>query len=101
MSWIENKIKGLVINRIVKKVVTWLDGKKTIIGLINIALWAVIYAVPVVAPQHIWVVAIAQHIKDALESGGIVLDGALFNAGLGFTVVGLIDKIRKLIKKDK
>lgn len=99
MKWIEEKIKGIVLNRVVVKVAAWLEGKKTVIGAINMLLWIAIYAIPAFTPQYNFITVYATMIRDALQSAGIDLDNELFNAGVGFTVVGLIDKIRKLFRK--
>lgn len=99
MKWIEEKIKGIVLNRVVVKVAAWLEGKKTVIGAINMLLWIAIYAIPAFTPQYNFITVYATMIRDALQSAGIDLDNELFNAGVGFTVVGLIDRIRKLFRK--
>jgi len=100
MSWLKDKITSLVVDNLVGKVAAWLTGKKTIIGAISLLLWAVIYASPIVFPQYGWIVPLATHVRDALQSAGVNLDTSLFSTGVGFTVVGLIDKLRRMFKKD-
>lgn len=101
MSFIEDKIKKLVINRVVIKVVEYLKGKKTAIGAVSFLLWVAIYAMPAFTPQYNFITQYAVVIRDAMQAAGIDLDNELFNAGVGFTLVGLVDKIRRLFKKDK
>ena len=98
MSWFKDKIEGLVLSRIVGKIVKWLDGKKTAVGALNLLLWVAIYAVPAFTPDYNWITEYATKIRDLLLAGGINLDADLFNVGVSFTVVGLADKFRKLYK---
>lgn len=96
MSILENPEK-LVVK--ITKPVKFIDGKKTVIGATSLLLWVCIYAVPAFTPQYSWVTVIATQVRDLLQASGINLDSELFNAGVGFTVLGLADKVRKLIKK--
>lgn len=80
------------------KILTWLhkvtDGKKTVTGLISLALWVVIYAVPMLYPE--WGTAqLGQWVADFLRGQGILLDYDLLVGGGTLTVIGLLDKIRK------
>lgn len=101
MSWISDKLNKFILERVVNRAANWLKGKKTVIGAISLLLWAVIYAAPIVFPQYAFIVPIAEQVRDALKAAGVDLDGSLFSAGVGFTVVGLIDKLRKLRNKNK
>ncbi len=101
MSWIKNKIESFLIGRVLNKAILYLDGKKTVIGAINLLLWVFIYAVPALFPEYSFLTVYATQIRDALAAGGVVLDNSLFNTGVTFTVVGLIDKVRKLYKEYK
>ncbi len=78
--------------------IEWFNGKKTVIGAISLLLWVTIYAIPAFTPEYNWITIYATQVRDVLNASGIQLDNSLFNAGAGFTVVGLIDKIRKLFK---
>ncbi len=77
-----------------------LDGKKTTIGAISLLLWVAIYAIPAFTPEYNWITIYATQIRDFLQANGVLLDNSLFNVGAGFTVVGLLDKVRKLSKRD-
>ncbi len=78
-----------------------LNGKKTVIGAISLLLWVTIYAIPAFTPNYNWITVYATQVRDFLQASGIQIDNSLFNVGAGFTVVGLIDKIRKLFKTDE
>lgn len=101
MNWINRKVESFIVTRVMGKVVAILDGKKTTIGCINLGLWILIYAMPAFTPDYNWVTEYATKFRDMLNDSGIVLDNSLFNAGAGFTVVGLVDKVRKLYKENK
>lgn len=98
MSWIKDKLEAFLLGRVVERIVKWLDGKKTAIGALNMVLWIAIYAIPAFTPDYNWITEAATKIRDALQAGGINLDNDLFNVGVSFTVVGLMDKFRKLYK---
>lgn len=97
-SKIESYITSIFVNRLTKWLTKQLEGKKTVIGAISLLLWVAIYAIPAFTPNYNWVTLYAVQIRDALQSAGIQLDNSLFNTGVGFTIVGLVDKIRRLIK---
>lgn len=97
-SKIEDYIKGVFINRLTVKVAEFLNGKKTAIGAVNLLLWVAIYAIPAFTPEYNFITVYATQVRDYLIAAGIELDNSLFNTGVGFTVVGLVDKIRKLYK---
>lgn len=104
MSWIKEKIEGFLITRVVARIAGAISGKKTIVGAISLLLWVAIYAIPAFTPEYNWIVVYATQLRDLLLTHGVVLDNSLFNAGVGFTVVGLADKARKIYleyKKDK
>lgn len=101
MSWIEDYIKKNLVKQVVAKLVKWLDGKKTATGALSLLLWVAIYAIPAFTPDYNWITQYATMIRDALNSSGVVLDNTLFNVGTTFTVVGLLDKLRKLIRSYK
>ncbi len=98
---IKDRITKWVLSRYITKVKDYLEGKKTIIGAINLLLWVAIYAIPAFTPQLNWITSIATQIRDILQSSGINLDNELFNVGVGFTVVGLADKLKRLFGEDK
>lgn len=100
MSFVQDWINKIVIGRVVKKLVEYLQGKKTAIGAVSFLLWIAIYAMPAFTPQYNFITVYATQLRDALQASGIVLDNSLFNAGVGFTLIGLIDKIRRYFKKD-
>jgi hypothetical protein len=76
--------------------VTILNGRKTTIGAISFGLWIAIYAMPAFTPNYNWITVYATQLRDLLQACGVDLDRELFNIGAGFTVVGLVDKVRKL-----
>lgn len=92
---IEKWFHSLVIARVVKKIAKYLEGKKTAIGALSFLLWAAIYALPAFTPEYNFITEYATQFRDALQAAGVELDNSLFNAGVGFTIVGLIDKYRK------
>lgn len=98
MSWVKDKLQKYVLGALIAKVVTYLKGKKTAIGALSFLLWITIYAMPAFGPNYNWVTVLATQVRDALQAGGINLDNELFNAGVGFTVVGLIDKAKNWYK---
>ena len=101
MTWIARKFESIVLKRVVFKVADFLDGKKTTIGALSLVLWVVIYAIPAFTPEYNFLTVYAVFIRDSLQANGIQLDNDLFNTGVGFTVVGLLDKVRKLYKEYK
>lgn len=100
MSWISDLVQKYAVKSVLAKVANWLNGKKTAIGAVNLLLWVALYAIPAFTPQYNWITVIATQIRDGLNAAGLNLDNQLFNAGVGFTVVGLVDKIWKLFKED-
>lgn len=100
MSWISDQVEKLAINKIVVKIANYLNGKKTAIGAVNFLLWVAIYAMPAFGPQYNWLTKDATILRDMLMSNGLNLDNELFNAGVGFTVVGLAHKVLKYFQKD-
>ncbi len=80
-----------------RSIAGWLNGKKTVLGLVQIALWVMIYALPVLAPE--WQTAeIGKLAQEMLLSAGVDAAGALWlllESGLGFVLVGLVHKLLK------
>lgn len=101
--WIDRKIEGwimkTILGRIAAKLAVYLEGKKTVIGAINLVLWILIYAMPAFTPNYNWLTAYATQFRDLLIAAGVNLDNELFNVGVSFTVVGLVDKLRRLNKR--
>ena len=77
-----------------------LRGKKTWLGAIPLVLWVMIYAVPAIAPQYAWEATIGITIQNQLVSWGVDLNDPLLELGLGVTLVGLMDKLRRLFGKE-
>lgn len=102
---IQDKIKKYVLNiflaRYLVQVKDYLKGKKTVTGAISLLLWVCIYAIPAFTPEYNWLTVLATQVRDTLQSSGIELDNTLFNTGLGFTVIGLIDKAISYFKKGR
>jgi len=75
--------------------ITWLNGKKTLLGIISLAIWALLYAIPGICTTTTctMLTGVAGQIKDILASAGVSLDTSLFDAGTSLTLVGLIDKV--------
>lgn len=91
-------IKELILNKL-KGLVMMFNGKKTTLGATSLILWVTIYAMPAFTPDYNWITVEATRVRDALQVLGFNIDNELFNVGAGLTVVGLIDKIRKLFIK--
>ena len=92
-----SKIKLLVkVNDMVSAIVKFLEGKKTWLGMISLVLWAMIYAVPVIHPQWAFVADWARNIQHRLSSIGLPLDDGLLTGGMSLTLIGLLDKLRRL-----
>lgn len=98
---IKNYFLQIFLTRYLVKLKTFLKGKKTAIGALSFLLWVAIYAIPAFTPQYNWIVVYATQLRDLLQSAGIDLDNELFNSGVGFTVVGLLDKLMSYFKKEK
>lgn len=99
-SWL-SKIKVLLnIKGLADGLIEKLKGKKTLLGLIALVLWFLIYGVPIYFPQYVWLADIALKIQAYLQSAGIILDDSLLTGGAGVTVIGLIDKIRRIFYPD-
>ena len=77
------------------KWVEWLNGRKRILGLISLALWAIIYVVPAVCTTSVCSIlaTVGVQVHAFLVSLGIDLDSTLLDVGTGLTVIGLIDWI--------
>ena len=72
-----------------------INGNKTYLGLIALALWAAIYAVPAVCATEICaaIAAAGQTVHQFLISIGINLSAELLNLASALTLVGLADKL--------
>jgi hypothetical protein len=93
-----SKIKLLMkVNDMVSGIVKFLEGKKTWLGMISLVLWAMIYAIPVIHPQWAFVADWARNIQHLLASIGLPLDDGLLTGGMGLTIIGLLDKVRRLL----
>ena len=75
--------------------IRWLNGNKTALGVIALALWGSIYAVPALCTTATCglIVEIGLQIKDFLVSIGVDLSTELLELGSILTLVGLTDKI--------
>ena len=78
----------------------WLKGKKRILGVVSLLLYAAIYVVPELWPELAYISPIAANIAKQLASLGIPLDTTLSGAGIGLTVLGFLDWIAKHIISD-
>lgn len=77
-----------------------MDGKKTLAGALVLAAWFLMYLAPLLFPQHPELVALGFVLRDFLSSLGFGSDEILISGG-GLTVIGLLDKVRKLIEGAK
>lgn len=101
MSWYKKLMMLLNFKDYADKLIKLLKGKKTVIGAISMLLWLVVYGVPVFFPQYSFLVEIALKIQAFLLSYGIELDSELLGAGAGITVIGLLDKLRRMFSDGK
>lgn len=74
------------------KWVKWLNGKKTILGCIQLALLALVY----LAPAEWGGSELAKQIADFLTASG--LDLVVLDSGVAFLIIGLAHKVLKLAK---
>lgn len=95
----EKYVIGVLLSRVVAPLVAFMDGKKTLTGLVSLALWALIYAVPAVAPDLLILAQVGEMLKSALEGAGVKLDTELLVGGAGLTVVGVAHKVMKYFSK--
>lgn len=93
------RVRFWVLELVLKPVVDWARGKKTVLGAISLLLWVAIYAIPAVKPELAYVADAGKLVKEFLEGAGLSLDKELLGAGLGLTVVGLVDKVRRYLKE--
>jgi len=89
MSIKETLLKWLVPS----KWVTWLNGKKRILGAIQLVLWVLVFAIPRVKPEWAFLAATGLKVQEFLQGLGLDVGSALLSSGTGFTVVGLLDWI--------
>jgi len=71
--------------------IKWLQGRKRILGAIQLVLWVLIYALPALHPDWQAFAVVGQKIQEFLVSLGLDIGGELLGSGVGFTVVGLLD----------
>jgi len=71
--------------------VDWLNGRKRLLGMIQLTLWVLIYAIPAMRPEWMWLASIGGKIQVFLNGAGLDLGNELLASGTGFTVVGLVD----------
>lgn len=76
--------------------IEWMKGKKMIMGAIPLLLWVLIYAIPVVMPEWTWAAGLGLWLQHWLTQMGIDLNDPLLTVGGGATLIGLLDKIRRL-----
>jgi hypothetical protein len=102
-DWIKNLKNKLIAKMIPSNLLEWLKGKKSLIGGISLALWFVAYGLPLFCanPICLTIGEYSIQLRQILESSGIPIDSALFDAGAGLTVYGLLDKISKYFITDK
>lgn len=96
MSIRETIIKWLIPSEWIK----WLKGRKRLLGLISLALWAVIYAVPQVYPDLAYLAPIALKVQEFLVGLGLQLNQELLVGGAAVTVIGLVDWVVKHLISD-
>lgn len=72
------------------------EGKKTISGLLSLAVWMILYIAPIYFPSATWLQTVADTIISGAQVLSIHLDKTLLEAGAGLTVVGFADKIRQI-----
>jgi hypothetical protein len=90
-TWIKKK----ALNTIgLGQIVEWLNGKKTILGSIQLLLWIAVVAVPIIFPEYLIYAEYAKKIAEELANLGIPMDFVLVS-GTGTTAIGLINKILK------
>jgi len=85
---LKNKILSWLIP---SKWIHWLNGKKRILGAIQLGLWVLIYAIPRVKPEWTFIAAAGIQIQGFLMNLGLDMGNELLTGGVGFTAVGLID----------
>lgn len=89
-----NRLKAFLVKSLIpSNWIDWLLGRKRVLGVISLALWAAIYGVPAVYPEMGWMAETGLKMQGALEALGANFEGSLVTAGAGLTVVGLVDWI--------
>lgn len=99
-KWIDKFFIGVVVKRIVEPIAKYMDGKKTLTGVVSLFIWALIYLIPTVYPQFLIVAQLGDALKSALEAAGVRLDTELLTGGITLTVVGVLHKIKKYLSKE-
>jgi hypothetical protein len=95
MSLLENIRNKALVWLIPSKWVQWLNGHKTYLGILALALWAAIYAIPMVCHTEICVTIalVGGQIKNILIAAGLDLGPLLLNLGSILVTIGLTDKL--------
>lgn len=105
-----SKIKSVLVNffltRMLGDLIKWIyratEGKKTLLGFLSLLMWTWIYVVPALCGDACGMAAeFGLKVRDMLVGAGVSLDSELLNTGIGLTLVGLLDKIRKMFKEKK
>jgi uncharacterized membrane protein len=97
LNWLKEKLAKLVIP---SSWVAWLNGKKRLLGLIQLALWALIFGLPAIKPEWVFLAAIGTQIQHYMQAFGVNIGSELLASGAGFTIIGLLDWISKHIISD-
>lgn len=89
-----HSIRGSLLKLLIpSRWVEYVNGKKTLLGLITLAFWVVLYALPALFPEYAFVAQYAQNILEFLVGSGVAIDQGLLTLGGGLTVIGLLDKL--------
>ena len=90
-------IMKLILGKWIKPLIKLLDGRKTLLGLIQLILGLAIWVVPQAGfgDSSTMIINLARIIAEFLDSSGIDM-GSLLISGAGFTLVGVIHKIKKI-----
>lgn len=100
MDFIKNKVLGLLVGDWLKAIWKFLDGKKTVLGSIQLLLFVLIWVLPPLFPEFKLVGEYARKIVEFINSQGIDMDIVLVEAS-GLTLLGLYHKMVKILKGDK
>lgn len=86
----------LSLSKILARIRDTLNGRKTLIGVL-LGVVAALRAFGKASPEYPWVESIADTLDYALNAIGVGVDGNIATAA-GFSLWGLIDKVRKVGK---
>ena len=98
VKWIKEIVVGYLLKDFLVFVKDKLEGNKTYLGIVQIVLGILIVvaqAVPEIQPYTQYLLILVE----LAQEHGIDLGETLLISGQGFTLVGLIDKIRRLFWK--